>query len=136
MRSDRVMTDVASALADLGVPADAFHSRQATTPILREATLILTADARQTAWIIDEAPALLRRTYLIRQAARLLTELPVGAEPVAFLERMRDRPRPEDEIDDPFRKGAEAAQRAVREIDEALSIILPALGAAGPAHFG
>lgn len=136
MRSDRVMTDVANALGELGVPSAGFHSRQATTSILREATLILTADARQNAWIVEETPGLFRRTYLIRQAARLLSDLPGGADPVAFLERVKDRPRPDDDIDDPYRKGPEAARRAVREIDEALAIILPAIGATGSAHSG
>lgn len=129
VRSDRVLTAVRTVLEDLGVPHDNFKSRQATVPMLHEATLILTASAPQNEWIVDEAPGMFRRTYLIKQAARLLASMPEGQDPLKFLEKTRDRPLPQDEIEDPFRKGQPVAQSAVEQIDAALRVILPALGA-------
>ena len=124
-----MLTAVRSVLDDLGVPHDGFKSRQATVPMLREASLILTASTPQNEWIVDEAPGIFRRTYLIKHAARLLADLPPGEDPLKFLQKARDRPLPQDEIDDPFRKGDQAARTAVEQIDAALQVILPALGA-------
>ncbi len=129
VRSDRVLTAVGIELDALGVPRDSFTSRQATIPMLGEATLILTASAPQNAWIVDEAPGVFRRTYLMKQAARLLADLPPGEDPLVFMDKTRDRPLSQDEIEDPFRKSHDAAQAAVEQIDAALRVILPALGA-------
>lgn len=132
VRSDRVLREVERRLAAMDVPAGGFHSRQATPAILGEARLLLTAGRLQNDWIVDETPALYRRTYTIRQAARLLRDLPDGADPLAHLARTKDRLTDGDEVEDPIRKGGAAAEQAVDQIDEALRVILPALGALGP----
>ncbi len=69
------------------------------------------------------------RCLSIRQAARLLAKLPPGEGPLAFLEKTRDRPLPEDEIDDPFHQRPPAARVAVKQLDAALGVILLASGA-------
>nr|WP_246306227.1 hypothetical protein [Allobranchiibius huperziae] len=132
VRSDRVLREVERQLALMDVPAGGFRSRQATPAILGEARLILTAGRPQNDWIVDETPTLYRRTYTIRQAARLLRDLPPGADPLAHLARTKDRITELDEVEDPIRKGGAAAGQAVGQIDEALRVILPALGALGP----
>ena len=132
VHSDRVLRDVERRLAVMDVPAGGFRSRQATPGILGEARLILTAGRLQNDWIVDETPALYRRTYTIRQAARLLRDLPQGAEPLEHLARTKDRLSDDDEVEDPIRKGGAAAGQAVTQIDEALRVILPALGALEP----
>ncbi|MBO1755221.1 low molecular weight phosphatase family protein [Allobranchiibius sp. CTAmp26] len=129
VRSDRVLREVERRLAVMEVPAGGFHSRQATPAILGEARLILTAGRLQNDWIVDETPFLYRRTYTIRQAARLLRDLPQGGEPLEHLARTKDRLTDDDEVEDPIRKGVAAAGEVVDQIDEALRVILPALGA-------
>lgn len=136
VRSDRVLREVERHLASMDVPATGFRSRQATPAILGEARLILTAGRPQNDWIVDEAPSLYRRTYTIRQAARLLRDLPPGAEPLEHLARTKDRVTEQDEVEDPIRRGVTAAGRAVAQIEEALGVILPALGAVDPSRAG
>lgn len=128
VRSDHVLVDVGVVLNELGVPTSGFRSRQATPQMLRDATLILTAGTAQNNWIVNEAPAVFRRVLLIKQAARLLADLPAGEDPLEFLERVRDRATPGDEIEDPYGRGAKAAQHAVAQVDKALTTVLPALG--------
>ena len=132
VRSDRVLHEVDRELALLQVPTGGFRSRQATPAILREARLILTAGRPQNDWIVDEAPALYQRTYTIRQAARLLGGLPQGVDPLEHLAQTKDRLTTDDEVEDPIRKGGAAAAQAVAQIEQALRVILPALGAVRP----
>ncbi len=127
VRSDQVLTAVAEALGERGVACTPFHSRQADPGLLQRADLILTAGHAQAVWIAEEAPGAFRRTFTIRQAARLLADRPEGGDAVQFLTGCSDRSGVQDEIADPFRQGREAAYEAVQQIDEALGVVIPAL---------
>lgn len=82
-------------------------------------------------WILEEWPRAVSRTFLLRHAARLLPQAPEGghdpADPARWLRAEGGRSVPQDEIEDPFRKGPEAAAVAVERIQEALDALLPRL---------
>ena len=110
---------MAALLLDSGVKPDSFEARRLSEPMLKEADLILSMTRAQRGLVVDLSPAAVRRTFTLREFARLLSwvnpaALPAGtpaerlraALPLAVAERGRKRTPPdEDDIVDPFRLG-------------------------------
>lgn len=119
-----------------------FAARQLTPSIVRESDLILalTRDHRSAAAAL--LPAALRRTFTLREFARLvampevLDEAPVYTDSERLLQlaadsaKLRGQARvadaSEDDIADPYRLPDEAFARAYAEIDEAIRTIAAA----------
>lgn len=134
-----------------GGSADGFAAQQVTGAMARSADLILALEPIHRTYILEEWPALVRRTWLLGQAARVAPtlanddarEVPgegtaegarEGAEDgvggrgvvdlIAALREHRDRPLASDGIADPYRLGPAAAAKAAAEIETALRALL------------
>jgi protein-tyrosine phosphatase len=60
-----------AALAEVGIDGRSFRSRQLTAALLDESTLVLAATRQQRAYCASLRPPALRRTFTLRQFARL-----------------------------------------------------------------
>jgi protein-tyrosine phosphatase len=108
---------MAALLRDSGVESDSFEARRLSEQMLKEADLILAMTRAQRGLVVELWPAAVRRTFTLREFARLLgrvdpAALPAGppadrlraAIPLAAAERGSERTAPnEDDVIDPFR---------------------------------
>lgn len=117
---------------ELRVPGDpgAHRARQVTRDLVEDADLILTMAGEHRRYILDEWPAVGRKTYVIGHASRVLAGLPaeVPLDGVAGYLWNNRTVHDGDEVRDPYRRGQEAAEAAARQIDGHLGIILGVLG--------
>ena len=121
--------EMAAELTARGGSADGFVAQQLTGAMARSADLILALEPVHRAWVIDEWPALIRRTWLLGQAARVAPTIADdgaagGVVDLLALRERRDRPLESDGIADPYRRGADAAARAAQEIEAAVRALL------------
>jgi protein-tyrosine phosphatase len=108
---------MAALLRDSGVEPDPFGARRLSAQMLKEADLILSMTRAQRGLVVELWPAAVRRTFTLREFARLLSwvdpsVLPAGtsvdrlraALPLAVAARGRERRSPDqDDVTDPFR---------------------------------
>lgn len=121
---------MAAELAARGGSAEGFVARQLTATMARGADLILTLESTHRDHILDEWPALARRTLVLGKAARVVAELGApGDDTLAALRAHRGAPDRADDIMDPYRRGEAAAREAAQQIERALESLL---GGAGP----
>ena len=120
---------MAAELEVRGASAAGFVASQVSGAVLRPADLVLTLETVHRAWILEEWPALVRRTLLLGQAGRLAPDL-AGHDDVliAALKAHSGAAQPADAVADPYRRGPAAAARAASEIERALRAILTAAG--------
>ncbi len=133
-----------------GGSAEGFTAHHLTATMARKADLILALEPVHRAYVLEEWPALVRRTWLLGQAARVaptLAEAGAGAgggvtpgeaggavadigrkggvvDLIGAFQRHRDRPQESDGIADPYRRGPAAAAKAAAEIEAALRVLL------------
>jgi protein-tyrosine phosphatase len=128
--------------ARLGGHPDAHRSRYLTEQIAGSADLVLTAERSHRAAVVQLAPRAAKRTFTIKQFARVLdglepSDLADVHAPEALVERVaRLRgtvPPPadpaDDDVDDPYRRSESTHVRVADEIDAALTTIADALRA-------
>ena len=110
--------------------ADEFRSRRLDAAILRDADVVLTAEASHRALILEEHPQHFRKVFTVGQLAAFATEHPDlhGRDLVEAAGKRRTAARPEHDIADPYRRGAVAAESAAGTISTMLSVIVPRLG--------
>lgn len=121
--------EMESELVARGGSADGFVAHQVTGPMARSADLILALEAVHRSYVLEEWPALVRRTWLLGQAARVVPTLADdgaagGVVDLMALREQRDRPLESDGIADPYRLGPAAAAKAASEIEAALRALL------------
>ncbi|CUR57615.1 putative Protein-tyrosine-phosphatase [metagenome] len=106
-----------------------FRSRRLTREILAEADLVLTAEGSHRTHILDEQPQLHRKVFTLGQFAATIAQIPglTGRELIAEAGARRTPPRPADDVADPYRRGAEASERATGTITAMLGEIVPRL---------
>jgi protein-tyrosine phosphatase len=75
MVGDPAQPSSARIIRSYGGTADGFAARQLTPAILRETDLVLTMAARHRGEVLQLDPSLLRRTFTIREFARMLETL-------------------------------------------------------------
>ena len=81
----------AAALRRMGGQPDGFRSRPMTAGMAEEADLVLTATRRQRRLVLEMAPRALRRTFTLREAADLLSEVDLdGLRPLSPTARARE----------------------------------------------
>lgn len=126
-----VAEEVAVELRARGVPCDGHRAQQLTGEMVRHADLVLAMEGHHRQWILDEWPGAVGKTFLLKHAARNLRAADGPAtgteDPAVWLRSHSSVGNLDDGIADPFRKGNEAARRAVTEIQDALAQALPAL---------
>lgn len=107
---------MASRLAAAGVSPDGFSARQVVESMLRDADLLLPLTRRHRSALVELAPAIVRRTFTVREFARLADAvgaqaLPAGTPaerlaalvPLAAAQRGVHHPRwEEDDVIDPW----------------------------------
>ena len=123
-------------LAERGLDAGGFRARQLEARQVREADLVLTMTARQRGAAVALVPAAVRRTFTLRELARLLDGVDpervaqAGADgtgerlgaalPLAAARRgFRPDPR-EDDVADPYGRDDQAFRRAFDAVTDAV----------------
>jgi protein-tyrosine phosphatase len=119
-------------VAETGADTSGFAAREVTPAILREADLVLGLTREHRALTVDLAPATVRRSFTLREYARLLRSiepdlLPQGTPgerarasvPLAGARRRRAGAA-EDDVGDPYRRGEVAYATAFAEISRAV----------------
>ncbi|UWX97991.1 low molecular weight phosphatase family protein [Arthrobacter zhaoxinii] len=113
-----------------------FSSRQLTPEILQDQDLVLALTRAHRSRIVELAPGLLRRTFTLRELARLLplvdADPAVGAADrwqaaVAGALRMRSAhpvSPEEDDVVDPYRRSDAVYQQMVRQLAPAVDALL------------
>ena len=113
-----------------------FTSRQLSTDILAGQDLVLAMSRAHRSRIVELSPGLLRRTFTLRELARLLPQVQ-GQDDVAASERWKAalaralRLRTahpagpaEDDVVDPYRRSEEVYQQMVQELSPAVDTLL------------
>ncbi|MFF2245380.1 low molecular weight phosphatase family protein [Arthrobacter sp. NPDC058130] len=147
MVGEAVQPSSADIIRNYGGTADGFAARQLTPKILRDTDLVLTMAARHRGEVLQMDASLLRRTFTIREFARMLkvleqrdTEqndgaqapaadlpafwraLPVRAAAVRHLALAEDAS--ENDVVDPYRRGEDMYRQMEDELAPALLTIL------------
>lgn len=129
---DHQMSEEMAAEAVLwGLDVTGFRSRPLTDDILDSADLLVTAERAHRRFVLDDHPAAFGTVLTLGQASRAATGLAPGSPPervVAELARTRGRAEPDDDVTDPFRRGAAAQEAAARRMSAMLDPLLAALG--------
>ena len=107
---------------------DSFRSRPLTPELLRDADLVLTAEHTHRQFILDDHPADFRKVFTLGQFAEIVRSTEVGGgELVTYAGEHRGPPDPALDVPDPYRRGPEAAQACSVQLEELLSVVVPAL---------
>ena len=116
----------AAELRSYGGDPTGFAARQLTPELLDRSDLVLTATRELRSQVLAEAPGALRRTFTILEFAAL-TEHAEGATPAEVVKwagtHRSSVGRLEQDVPDPYRRGAEAHARAAQTIDAAVQQI-------------
>ena len=123
---------MAQELSARGGNASTFASRRLTADIVRDADLLLTAEAAHRQFILEEWPAAFRRVFTLRQFADAVgtaSETVQGRDLIAHAAALRRPAHPSDNVRDPFGRGPAAAAACAVELDALLAAILPRLAA-------
>ena len=117
-----------------GLPAEPFAARQINSELLRHAALVLTMTREHRAAVVATAPAAVRRTFLLTEAADIAEAVAaagwpavVPAEPAARLAALPSLAGPHrvpggsgDDVPDPYRRPAEAYEACFALIEDAV----------------
>ena len=127
--------NAARLLVDRGIGCDEFRATRLDAGLIDAADLILTATREHRTAVVTTAPEALRKTFTMREFARLVDRVPdplpsSDADPadraralVAAAAAQRGRgwaPPRDDDVADPYGLGRSAYDRAFRDISEAL----------------
>jgi protein-tyrosine phosphatase len=129
----------ASVLGQLGIDPTRHRARQFRPELAAGADLVLTAETGQRDVVIAEVPSAYRRTFTMKEFARLARQATatVPREVVAELAWRRgdEGPVPDhaDDVADPFRAPISEARAAAQEIAAAVQVTLRVLGFAAGA---
>lgn len=115
--------------ATLAAIDPAFRSRPLSRDLVDWADLILTAESSHRAFVMEEHPRALRKVFTLGQFARVAQAAPElrGRDLIAAAGERRTPPLPEDDIDDPYRRGKAAAMAAAGKMSTMLRSIVSAL---------
>ncbi len=122
-----------------GADPDEFAARQLSETHLRQADLVLGMTREHRAAAVDLVPAIVRRSFTLREYARLLGRidpdlLPAGSPadraraslPLAAAQRRQSGPA-EDDVADPYGQADAAYARAFADIEQAVRSIAAVL---------
>jgi protein-tyrosine phosphatase len=128
------------ALAEFGVDGSRHRGRQYTPEIVARADLVLTAERRHRDRVLTDVPSALRRTFTMREFARLAPHLHAGTPEDVIAEAglvraMFGRVPPRyDDVPDPFGAPLEKAREVAALISDTVWATVTALGLADPAQ--
>ena len=111
-----------------GAAHDGFASRRATRDLIDRADLVLTAEASHRTFLLDEYPHAFRKVLTLGQFAEAAGHSELRGRELITAVGLRQPPaRPEHDVRDPYRRGREANARSAAQLDELLTIVVPAL---------
>lgn len=125
----------------LGASLAGFTARQLTTPMLTGADLVLALSTEHRSVILQLAPSAFRKTFTLREFARVLSGAPLenagtgstAAVRQAWLAAISEAaslrqagPAADDDVTDPFREGPEVYRKMAEELVPAVDAILTA----------
>jgi len=122
--------EMAAELDRRGIPHEGFRSRPLTRELIDDADLVLTAEAAHRAFVLQERPVAVRRTFSLGQFASALDDVPdgvAGADLLKEVRRARATARRDEDVADPYGRGPEAAERAAEHLDRLLDRVLDRL---------
>jgi protein-tyrosine phosphatase len=135
--------EMAGLVAGLGVSPDDFAARQLTAAMVQQADLVLALTRRHRSAIVELVPAAVRRTFTLRELARLVGDIDPatlpGANattadrlralvPVAAARRGLSAHRPaDDDVIDPYRGDAAVYQESFDQLLPAVETIVAAV---------
>jgi low molecular weight protein-tyrosine phosphatase len=139
---------MAALLRRIGVEPEPFEALRLSEQLLKGADLILPMTRAQRGFIVELWPAAVRRTFTLREFARLLATVDPSALPrgttadrlhaairLAAAERGRWRTSPEDDdVVDPFRRADQVYGESFKQIRDAVEQIAIRLKTAGDSH--
>ncbi|WP_206062939.1 adenylyl-sulfate kinase [Nocardioides piscis] len=111
-------------------PADAdFRSQPLTRAVVESADLILTAESSHRTFVLEEHPAAWRKVFTLGQFCRAVEATPNlhGRALIESAGQRRTAPLPQDDIADPYRRGAAAAETAAGRMTAMVRGIVRAL---------
>ncbi len=130
VRGHPMSAPMAALVEGAGASADAFVARQLTAALVRQSSLVLALTRAHRAAVVELDPAAVRRTFTLRELARLADVLgPTGTGgtagerlaalvPAAAAAR-HPAPRPaDDDVVDPYGGPQSLYQRAFDELDD------------------
>lgn len=131
-------TSSASALGQLGIDPSRHRARQFEAWMAKDADLILTAERAHRDTVMTELPAAFRRTFTMKEFARLAKHLHPGspldviAEAAGF--RGIDGPTSEDDdnMPDPYKGRIKNAKSIAQQVTDTVRATVGALGMATP----
>src|SRR5437764_10836835 len=133
-----IEADALVVLEELGVVPDEFAARELVKDILESSDLVLTATREHRAAAVSMLPRGSRRTFTIREFARLVAAVDIGAvtgdDPLARTKALVDAAaaqrgyvRPDapsdDDVADPYRRPVDAFRVAAQQIDAATGVM-------------
>ena len=132
---------MAALLRGIGVEPEPFEARRLSEQMLKDADLVLSMTLAQRGLIVELWPAAVRRSFTLREFARLLTLVDPSAVPpgtprdrlptairLAAAERGRWRTSPEeDDVVDPFRLTDDVYAKSFDQIVSAVEVIVARL---------
>ena len=116
-------------LARLGASADGFSSRALAGDDLEWADLILTATREHRGYVLDRSPAVLPKTFTLREFASLVEDA-VAPSPTALVSdsyRHRSQATGDPDVGDPFRRAPAVHREVADQIAAAVDTIAAAL---------
>ncbi|MFC8732578.1 low molecular weight phosphatase family protein [Luteimicrobium sp. NPDC057192] len=134
--------ETAELLALHGADPAGFRARQLDAGLVARADLVLALSREHRAAVVDLVPGAVGRTFTLRELARILMTLPAprrregGAPSAARLRGLRDDARlhrgapadpDEDDVADPYGRGASAYRRTFDEILPAVDVLVGAM---------
>lgn len=124
MVGDPMDGDMAHELRLRGGDPEGFVSRQVSLPILRETDLVLTMERRHKAYVVEEMPGLVRRTFTLGHFLHVAEELaaagqrPAGDELVQAVSRVRVPSSRSESVEDPYRQGPEKSAEVAAQLED------------------
>lgn len=94
--------------------------QQMSRALAQEATVILAMEGHHRAWILDEFPGAIHRTFTLGQFVETIRNAPAGLsleDLVVWSYQNRVPARRETDVDDPYGKGLAAAGRSAAELE-------------------
>lgn len=132
----------ALALREIGGDPDGHEARWLTPDLIAEADLILAATTEHRDRVLRIAPTKMRRTFTMREFARLGADVPGATDPavaepvVLTVAAMRGQVEPagpgQDDIGDPFGAGLDVARAMVAEVAATVDVTARLLGLPAP----
>jgi len=127
-----IVPEASRILARRGIDATGFHSRRLTGELIAGADLILTAEQKQRERVAALMPGAIRRTFTLRQFARLVDNpardgVPMtGPDLVELALEVQGLSQPDesDDLADPVGGPRRGYRQCAELIDEALDLIL------------